>query len=1795
MHPRGIPVYRYLRALAAPLLLVLFAWPAMAHVNVFGPRPFPATASETFGLTGPCDLTPGAVYTLVAVNDGLSSGSVRVNGVEVLAERDFNQQVTTLERQVTLQASNVLAVTIRGGKQGAKLTLSIRRHFDDTAGPQLSMSVADGQVVAASPLVVTGTVSDVSGTASLTINGAAVAVSAAGTFSADVALVTGPNTIAFEATDCEGNVTRREVTVTLNAAPVLTITSPAPGTFSKRNVTVSGTVTSAAGIQSVLANGVAMNVAGSTWSGTVAFTADGVQELSVVATDVNGKQATQTVSVTVDETAPAIVNGFPPLDVVRVAMPEVELIGPATDAVSGIASVTCNGAIAPVRNDVYRCTVALQPGANTIAVRAVDRAGNEASLSREMEYVVDSVPPQITARVFGSAGANGWYRDATIEFTCTDNLGVICAPPAMVYREGAAQQISGEAVDGAGNRASASIAVSVDATSPLLTIDGESPRRSRGDVRISGTATDAVSGIASLRCGQVNAVRDGARFDCTLALEEGDHVVPVVVTDVAGNEAQRELLIVVDTTAPVVTILEPEDASVTNAATVEVFGTATDAHGLDSVTVNGQAAGAGEEFSAVVTLQDGLNEIEVRATDRAGNTGTATVQVRRYERALLDITSPDDFAVLSAATITVTGTVSGSVTAIDVNGVAASLSGGSFTATGVPLAQGRTVVTATAHTPGGQIVADHVNLYRDAIPPRVEVYSPEAGATVTASPVTISGMVDDIVIGTINAGQVQVTVNGIAASVANRGFVANGVALTPGQNTITIVGTDQAGNASTKTHTIHYAVNRPRLVAVSGNAQTAAIGTELESPLRVRVVDASGAPVPNAQVVFTVTQNDGTIASGDQSGREVFVTSNASGEASVQWTLGHRAGAGNNRVTATAAGHEGTAEFHATGTNGAPALIVVDSGPNQFGVSNEPLPRPLVAIVVDAGSNRLAGVPVTFSVVEGGGSFDGGESIVVLTDSDGRAVAIPRLGPGSGNDNNRFSAVAPGVQPGVLFAATGRPSGPPSQTRISGVVLDNSSVPVEGVTIRIDETARTVRTGAEGQFVIDAAPVGYVKLIVDGSTAERAGTWPMLEFVMYTNSGQENTIGMPIYLLPIDVTRGIQVTETTGGTLTFAELPGFSLEVAPGSALFPNGSRAGTVSATLVHADRMPMTPGFGQQPRFIVTIQPPGVHFDPPARMTLPNLDALAPGEITELYSFDHDLGQFVAIGTGTVSADGTVVESDPGVGIIKGGWHCGGNPNPTGTASCLTVTASLDIPEQSVGGATAVARRVGTDADPRRAARRIAALATADPKVTATGACVKLSASGSPAGAGYGYSWSIASGNGTITPSCANQADCTMRGNSQGVVVAKVTYRAPSGEQKSETVSARFVNLQISLKSMSFLDDVKMLKDEPNWVVTSGGTPPPIPPIVDPVWKNTNLSTENNAVTYVRNKKVIVEAVFTLNVPLPAPLPKTHFEAKLFGGLPALRTESAVEIPSGVTEFKVKVVGESEMPNTTAQHELLMTWNTLPPSACAFPVASGVANQKMYVLLAPPLGGGVFQTTAHLATVGGTADSVEEAIEFTWRQFGNGSAPTHVSGWKGQPFRYYPFGSKFEDCAGSIEAILSAIDGDTRCGGLGALALYAMAANGIQSKIVTVNPVDAHGFLVKNWTFGTSSVSNVTGWWLFKTTYGEPYWNEMVPPPTPPNRYGDLLNGGGAPGQHSPTPTEKAHVNHALLAVGGRLVDPSYGLEYFDVVDVQAKAIDGFFRLIAQFAAPPDNHKTKLAWPAEPDNTQIQLTNWP
>jgi len=679
----------------------------------------------------------------------------------------------------------------------------------------------------------------------------------------------------------------------------------------------------------------------------------------------------------------------------------------------------------------------------------------------------------------------------------------------------------------------------------------------------------------------------------------------------------------------------------------------------------------------------GANTVTLEATDLAGNRATTSLSLTYLRLPRVTITAPAPLSYTNITPTTVSGTVDDPSATIAVNGIATANAGGSFSLA-LPLAEGPNPITVTATAVTGAVGTSSLEVTLDTTPPHVTITAPMDRFVTTDASIAVAGIINDIVVGTVNDQQAQVTINGTAAQVANRSFLATNIPLALGTNILQAFARDRVGNlAATSVTVIRQPPSQAQIQLISGNNQSAVIGTAVAAPLVVSVTDASG-PVANQSVVFKVKQNDGLLAvAGAPPAATVIALTNAQGRAQVTWTLGHRAGAGGNVVEAYAVSYDGTALFTASATQSGPAMIVVDSGGDQLGAIGEMLPKPFIAVAIDQGHNRIAGVPVTFTVQQGGGSLNGGTTLTVMTDSDGRAAATLTLGLQEGHANNIVDANFSGNSGfPAAFTASGRAPGNPAQTTVSGVVLDNTNQPIRGVTVRAIlattlhatpgavAVAPSAVTDAQGQFTIAQAPIGATKILVDGATAQRPGVYPSLEYDLVTVTGQSNTVGQPMYLLPLDTSHQLCVTASTGGgTLTLPESPGFSLTFSPGQVTFPGGSKSGCVSVTVVHGDKVPMVPGFGQQPQFIVTIQPAGAVFNPPAAITLPNVDGLKPREVTEMYSFDHDIGSFVAIGTGIVSDDGQIIRSSPGVGVLKAGWHCGGNSAPTGTAATCPV----------------------------------------------------------------------------------------------------------------------------------------------------------------------------------------------------------------------------------------------------------------------------------------------------------------------------------------------------------------------------------------------------------------------------------------------------------------------------------------------------------------------------------------------
>jgi hypothetical protein len=1208
-------------------------------ITVFGPKTYkrghgePVWVKDTFTVSN-----TSLQYTLRVKNGGdgqfdeVKDATVKLNGQVVLDEDDFEHSHNALiQKTVTLAASNEIAVRVTG-KPGSGFILDIFGTVTDSTPPTITAAV--------SPAPNAAGWNNTNVTVSFTCADAG----------SGVATCPGPVTVTSEtagqvvtgtATDRAGNHANASVTVKLDKTPptISANSAPPPNADGWNNTDVTVSFACSDGLSGV----------GAGCPGSVTVSSEGVgQVVSRSVSDAAGNSASASVTLKIDKTAPAITASIhPPPN------------GAGWNNTEVTVSFNCTGGLV---NCPAPVALSAEGAGQVVSGTATDPAGNAATASVTVN--IDKTPPVVHAAPNPAPNALGWHNgDVAVDFLCDDSLSgvALCPPQHVVGSEGAGQVVTDAAADVAGNTASASLTLNIDRTPPTLSASPVPPPNAAGwnnsDVTVSFGASDALSGV------------DEVSPPALISDEGTERAAFGSATDRAGNMATLTYTTNLDKTPPTVAITAPEQGLVRRVPNVTVSGTADDASGIVAVRVNGIDAGAGSPWSLDVPLQsEGPQPVTAEAEDVAGNLGTASVGVVLGIPPAIHITSPADLTAVGAMPITVAGTVDDpqATIRVGIEGVPAVVSGSSFTASGVSLREGGNVVTATATDTLGNASSDSITVVLDTTAPRVLIDAPQAGSVTTDESVVVTGRINDVVMGTVNSGQAQVSVNGVTAQVANRTFIAQGIPLQLGNNTITATATDAVGNSDSQTVTVIRAnVPGPHVRVVSGDAQSAGIGELLSQPLVVALTDGANVPLPGRSVVFRVAENNGELLAADgHSARGLALLTGADGTASARFTLGSRAGVGNNRVEASAPGVVGAAVFTASGALAAADKISLDSGNSQIGVVGQPLPRPFVAVVTDAGHNRLGGVPVTFQVVEGDGSLAGQSESTVLSDGDGRALAVLTLGTHGGIENNVVAARALGVpDQAASFVASAREPGDPQDTAVSGVVLDNSNQPVPGVTLRVRGTALAVPSDAQGQFRVAHVPVGDVHLQVDGSTAQRPGTWPNLDFELVTVAGIDNTLGMPVYLLPLDTSNSIFVDETHGGTLTLPEIPGFSLTVAPNSATFPDGTRHGTVSVTPVHVDKVPMVPNFGQQPRFIVTIQPPGVKFDPPAAVTHPNVDGLKPGEVTELYSFDHDAGSFVATGTATISEDGTVLRSDPGMGILKGGWHCGGNPAGAGT----------------------------------------------------------------------------------------------------------------------------------------------------------------------------------------------------------------------------------------------------------------------------------------------------------------------------------------------------------------------------------------------------------------------------------------------------------------------------------------------------------------------------------------------------
>ena len=202
------------------------------------------------------------------------------------------------------------------------------------------------------------------------------------------------------------------------------------------------------------------------------------------------------------------------------------------------------------------------------------------------------------------------------------------------------------------------------------------------------------------------------------------------------------------------------------------------------------------------------------------------------------------------------------------------------------------------------------------------------------------------------------------------------------------------------------------IAPISGDGQSAPVGTPLPQPLVVRLEDSFGNGVAGAVVQWQAS--NGTVS-------QRTVTTAEDGRASVIWTLGQAVGS--QALTATFSGADGSpTRFTAAATPGASPRLAMTAQPAGTTQSGAILsPQPSVRLETAQGAAiAQSGVSVTAAIASGGGTLSG--TTTVTTNASGVAHFNNLVISGSNGPRSLIFAAAsytPAVSAPVMVASPG--------------------------------------------------------------------------------------------------------------------------------------------------------------------------------------------------------------------------------------------------------------------------------------------------------------------------------------------------------------------------------------------------------------------------------------------------------------------------------------------------------------------------------------------------------------------------------------------------------------------------------------------------------------------------------------------------------------------------------------------------------------------------------------------------------
>lgn len=676
----------------------------------------------------------------------------------------------------------------------------------DRANPVVQIETpAAGKYFQSGSLVVTGTVADDS-TTEVSVNGVPATV-VGGTFTATLQTADGRLDLLVIARDQASNIGEATSFVVIDSvAPVLTIGAPVSGFITNAaSVIVTGTASDSSPF-GVTAGTSDVAVVNGAFSTTRPLGSEGEHTIELVATDAAGNVASQSVTVTIDRSLPAVQITTPVQgSFLATATPAVAVQWSDAKGVDAESlQVLIDGEDRTARfmkssDGATGTPDALGEGPHRIVVRVRDRAGNVAEASAS--FTVDTTPPDVAIEEptdgFFTASATvdvrGRVSDASAVRVSVNGVDAAIAGDAFTATgvpagDAGLTTIRAVATDAAGNTRETSIRVNVDRAPPVvrITTPGAGAYLKGPSLTVTGTVTDVSPHTVDVN-GQT-AVVDGGTFTAQIPATDGALTIRATATDAAGNNAAAEVAVTIDTKAPDISVSSPATGTITNQNAIAIIGTVSDTAPV-TVRVNDASVQlTNGAFSTTVPLAgDGAREIRIVAVDAAGNSSTHELTVTRDATPpTLTIVTPAENALVGQHPVDVTGLVQDlTPVVVRVNGVEATRAQSSWTGSAVFAAQGNQTITVTAVDAAGNQSTVVRTILLDTAAPTIVIDAPAADALTSANSVTVRGRVADVSL-------VSVMIGAVKAAVQAGEFSAD-VTLAEGENHLHVVATDALG------------------------------------------------------------------------------------------------------------------------------------------------------------------------------------------------------------------------------------------------------------------------------------------------------------------------------------------------------------------------------------------------------------------------------------------------------------------------------------------------------------------------------------------------------------------------------------------------------------------------------------------------------------------------------------------------------------------------------------------------------------------------------------------------------------------------------------------------------------------------------------------------------------------------------------------------------------------------------------------------------------------------------------------